>query len=303
MDCKKTVLWVCFSLLFLSFSHAQKQPVVYHHYVTSEKDMLRSLHEGGGISSFPSMRALQQQAAGVEESTVTKARLQKPGKKAMSGEQMVAERSESVLLMCRYTPPTQHPEAVEIGATGYVLGEDGVCATNYHVLQPIISQKHKLTPADSLYFVGTQSGKIYPIVEILSYNKAADIALFRIDTGGEKLKPIPVGSDLAAGASIHALTHPLWHPFYYSKGVVARTIRTDAGDPFSNRTDITADYAKGSSGGPLFDDCGNLVAMVSTTQSIYYVEQPQTSLQMVVKSAIPVSSILRLIEGRSANAR
>lgn len=296
MKCVKLVVGVCFCLF--SSAHAQQQPIVYKDYVNTEKELLRSLKEGGGVSSFTPMRALQKGMAGVEENTPVEAKLLKAGKKPMSGEWIVEERGESVLLMCRYVPSAQHSDAVEIGATGIVLTENGLCATNYHVLQPIISQKHKLTPSDSIYFVATQSGKVYGITKVLTYNKAADMAIFQVDTKGEKLKAVPIGEDLRVGATIHALTHPLWHLFYYSKGVVARTLCTDPKDPFTNRTDITADYAKGSSGGPLFDDCGNLVGMVSTTQSIYYVEQPQTSLQMVVKSIIPVSSFKRLITGK-----
>jgi len=61
---------------------------------------------------------------------------------------------------------------------------------------------------------------------------------------------------------------------------------------------VTADFAKGSSGGPLLDACGNVAGMVASTTSIYYgTEKGQKdNLQMVLKHCVPAASILKLIE-------
>ena len=71
---------------------------------------------------------------------------------------------------------------------------------------------------------------------------------------------------------------------------------TDA--TLATRSDLTADYAKGSSGSPLFNEKGNVACMVATTHSIYYdvKNNVERNLQMVVKSCVPAESVLKLIK-------
>ena len=44
---------------------------------------------------------------------------------------------------------------------------------------------------------------MYPITEILSFNKTADMTFFKVDTRGDVLTPIPLGNDLPAGTGVH----------------------------------------------------------------------------------------------------
>lgn len=286
-----------FVILFSTtlFVSGQDSNVVYKDYDNYEYKILQQLKESGNIMSFTSMPALKKQSTQIIQNNQVVAQLPAAGKKPMTGEEMVRNRKESTLLICKYSPKLVENEGVKIGATAIAVSEDGLCISNYHVFESMIDPRINLSPLDSILFVATESGKIYSINSILTYNREADIVVFKIDLKGDKIPAIPFGDDLAAGANIHALTHPYRHFFYYSDGVVARTICSDVNNPFTNRTDITADYAKGSSGGALMDDSGNLVGMVCTTQSIYYADYPQTSLQMVVKSIIPISSIKRLV--------
>ena len=94
---------------------------------------------------------------------------------------------------------------------------------------------------------------------------------------------------------MQALTNAAGYPYVYTNGVVSRTFIKESGNPFANRVEITADFAKGSSGGPIMDDRGNMVAMVSCLHPIFYVDQPPTDRQMGIKECIPVSSIVRLL--------
>lgn len=148
---------------------------------------------------------------------------------------------------------------------------------------------------DSLYYVGTRQGKTYPIRRILGYSRAGDIAFFQVDTRGDKLPCLKLGNPLEAGAEVSVISHPKQLFYMYSRGVVARNTTYGNKFPNTDRMEITADYAVGSSGAPILDNCGNIVGMVASTTGLYFDQEKKTSLQMVLKSTIPVSVIKRVL--------
>ncbi len=58
---------------------------------------------------------------------------------------------------------------------------------------------------------------------------------------------------------------------------------------------VTAEDARGSSGGPVFSNEGNVVGMVPSTQAITYSGNPNSSVQMVMKNREPGNSLRALI--------
>ena len=270
--------------------------VVYRDYTRQEAALLDSLKKEGVLPLFKGMRALRQQAQGVKESTPVNIVPRRAGKRVMTPENIIKERRASVLTVNKYQGVTTRPDMVYGWATAVVLTADGVCVTNFHVFWELLDPAAKLNPADSVIFVATEDGRAYPITEILSFNKAADMAFFKIDTRGDVLTPMPLGDDLPAGANVHLLSNPEGYPYAYTHGRVSRTIALNPGDPFSRRMEMTADFAKGSSGGPIMDDRGNMVSMVSSIRAIYFSNQPPYHLQMNVKLTIPVSSLRRVIK-------
>ena len=271
------------------------QEVVYRDYTRQEAALLDSLKKEGVLPLFKGMRALRQQARGVKESTPVNIVPRRAGKREMTPENIIKERRASVLTVNKYQGVTTRPDMVYGWATAVVLTADGVCVTNFHVFWELLEPAAKLNPADSVIFMATEDGRAYPVTEILSFNKAADMAFFKIDTRGDVLTPMPLGDDLPAGANVHLLSNPEGYPYAYTHGRVSRTIALNPGDPFSRRMEMTADFAKGSSGGPIMDDRGNMVSMVSSIRAIYFSNQPPYNLQMNVKLTIPVSSFKRLM--------
>ncbi|MFK7909115.1 MAG: serine protease [Akkermansiaceae bacterium] len=175
-------------------------------------------------------------------------------------------------------------------ATGWVLTEDGVMVTNYHVFDG----KEKAG-----FAVMTRDGQFAPVVEILAASKRDDVAIFRVKGSG--FSPIPIGSDAAVGSDLHIIAHPDSRFYTYTSGRVSRYYhKRTQGKLGPALMAVTAEFARGSSGGPVMDSAGNVVGMVSSTNSIYYPPRKKTDkqgpFQMVIRNCVPVKSIRNLIE-------
>lgn len=295
---RNKLLFIVSCCLLLSIScYAQKKAdeVVYYDYSKMETNLLDSLKKDGMMTFFGGIQALRKQAQQVKENNMVIMTPRRAEKKHLTPEEIICKSRASVLTINKYGRTLNGKEAVMGWATAVVLSEEGICVSNYHVFWELLEPSVKLNPNDSIMFVATEEGKVYPITEILSFNKNADFAIFKIDTHGEVLTPISMGNDLSAGRCVHLLSHPEGYPYSYTNGVVMRTSTTDVKDPFARRMEMTADFAKGSSGGPVMDDCGNMVGMVSSIRSIYYMTQPPYHLQMNIKLCIPISSLKQII--------
>lgn len=268
--------------------------VVYRYHGNVEEVLLDSLK--AAMPLFKGMATLKRETAGLRENMPVAAEPLRAGRKRLDGTEIAERRRESVLLMSKYLRQTTRPEEVSTWASAVVVTADGVCVTNYHVLRELIDTAATLNVRDSLLFASSESGRVYPIRRVLSYNRAADLAFFEIDTRGDELEPMPLGGDLPAGAEVWTLTNPCGYPWSVTSGVVSRAESSDPADPFARRLEITADFAKGSSGGPILDGRGNMVAMVSCIRSVYYQDYPPRDLQLNVKVTVPASVIRMLLE-------
>ncbi|MDR2283699.1 MAG: serine protease [Sphingobacterium sp.] len=178
-------------------------------------------------------------------------------------------------------------------ASGYIISEDGLIATNHHVIEGYIDSKNGKNLAMSIQ---TSNGDVYLVEEIVSCFKDADLAIVRVDTKGKKLTPLPLGNTAKVGENVFVMSNPAPMINYFSTGKVARNyIESASKSERLPQTDITADYAAGSSGAPIVDQYGNLISTVSSTRSIYYDMREQKNLQMVVKNTKPVVLLKELI--------
>jgi len=296
---RSLVLLICLAGFCFHCWAVRPNDVKYINYGVYEDTVRIRLMERCKTVPFTNVKTLREQAQTLTEFSRAQFTPEKISKKNISVPELVKLRRKGVLVICMYSPPTNplRNGTVLVGATAIVLSKDGVCASNYHVFQSFLDKNADVSRHDSLMFAVSEDGEVYSIDKVLASNKNADAAIFRINPRGDQLYPIPMGNDVETGTRVHAITHVGGtHLYYYSQGVVARTVNWDC-IPWGNRTDITADYAKGSSGGPIMDDRANLVAMVSTTHSVYFGSDEttyQSPFQMTVKSTIPVSSLRRL---------
>lgn len=219
-----------------------------------------------------------------------------PQDKAMTPEELYRSRYESALMFGKMYSCGECPKMhVSLIATATPVTADGVCLTNYHMIHPIVSGDPALCKGDSVYFVADRDGQCYPVIEVLAYSRDQDATVIRVDTRGNSLQAIPLGNPAETGQHINLISHPKQMLYTYTQGYVTRnTLYNYPNRPILDLMEISADFAEGSSGGPIMDDCGNLVAMVKGTNTIFYDEE-RRSPQMVLKVTIPVKSLKGLL--------
>jgi len=239
--------------------------------------------------------------------------------KALRPDEIYQNRLHSVLVIATIGPCTDdtcpwpgHP-VVRSNATAFALTSDGVCVTNYHVFAD--------PGEDEFMVVSTASGVVYPVDRIIAATKHDDVAVFRIDTRGDRFEPVPLRSDAPIGATVAVISHPERHFFTMTTGAIARRslhrgdltgahssrrsppkatppelpIDVPDSDRLTAALEITAEYALGSSGGPVLDEWGNAVGMVCATDTLYAEPETKQEPQAVVRTCVPAESILRLL--------
>ena len=182
-------------------------------------------------------------------------------------------------------------------AGGFVISEDGLAVTNYHVLD---GNKEAAT-----FGAMTHDGRVSAVEEVLAASKADDVAVVRL-AKANGLTPVALSSEARAGDSVAVGSHPKGQFYTYTEGVVSRYAQRPRAGKSVVIMEITADYAVGSSGSPVFDEYGNVVGVVASTHFLFANpkgkgEKPSAA-QMVVKSCVLVSSILNLLNGEKAES-
>lgn len=166
-------------------------------------------------------------------------------------------------------------------AGGVIIHPDGLALTNYHVLD---------NSQGIVFGAMTSDGQIYAIEEVVAASEIDDIALIRL-RHGEELPYVPLRNTIATGDELFVISHPDGFFHTLTKGYLSRKYLTpEAKVP---RLQITADFAKGSSGAGIFNTAGELVGLTTATNSIYSetADKSPGHLQMVIKSGVPISSV------------
>lgn len=177
-------------------------------------------------------------------------------------------------------------------ATGWIFSPDGLIVTNFHVLDKNDANTMGVMTAD---------GEVFAIKEVLAGDKAGDAAIFRIDTGGKSLPFLRLADGVAPGEDVQIISHPKGRFYFLSRGVVSRFQR-QKGRNNGNAVwmSVTADYAVGSSGGPVFNPKGEVVGMVSSTSPALTDEGKGKAthgenVQMVFKDCVSLDTLRGMI--------
>jgi len=135
--------------------------------------------------------------------------------------------------------------------TGFVVDEQGVIATNFHV----IGEHREFT-------VELADGTLCKPTEILAIDRSRDLALFRIDQSGLPTLPLGDSSKIEPGQSVLSVGNPLGYDLSVSQGVVAAIRELEFGDG-RPMVQVAIPIEAGSSGSPVVDRNGEVLAMLT----------------------------------------
>ncbi|MDE6377476.1 MAG: serine protease [Duncaniella sp.] len=188
--------------------------------------------------------------------------------------------------------PFANADSAYSNASAVALTPDGLVATNYHVVADLVidGTLGKEKPGDKARFVMDYDGDVYPVTSVLYIDPINDLSIIRVDASAKPLTPAPLGPDLAPGSAVYCLSNPSGAYFHFTEGQVSNNTGTLDKRTGYNKyiMEITSDYGVGASGGPIFDSCGNLAALVSSTFSLYAQPQQFRNFQMSYKQTVPV---------------
>ena len=206
----------------------------------------------------------------------------------MSPSQIYKQHSNSVLVigpgvyLCKKCP-NPHYEA----ASGFIISEDGLAITCYHVMENFKNNDIAAMTFDK---------KVHQIEKILRVDKKKDLVLLKLK--GKGFKPLPISYNLRTGMNVSIISHPSTIFYTLSNGIVTRRYYSQENKNLGVRFFSTsADFAVSSSGGPVFDDKGNVVGIVANTMTLYDDQDKKSpDPQMVVKGCLDSQNLQKLLD-------
>lgn len=207
------------------------------------------LHQAGRTRTDQELRKhLSRRAATVA--------LPKPSTEEVTDRELYRRACESLFIVCSLYQSKDSEEWETSLATAFVVAPDGVLTTSCHVFE-------NEDQADAVVVMDIHE-RVYPVRELLAVNREADTCLFRIEASN--LRPLPLAADAPPGTRIRVLGHPGDSFYFLSEGLISNYEKDHDRIVWMN---VTADFGQGSSGGPVLDECGNVVGQVSRTFTLY----------------------------------
>lgn len=134
--------------------------------------------------------------------------------------------------------------------SGFIVSADGMIVTNNHVVQNAAKVTVKLS-----------DGSRYT-AEVIGTDPMTDVALIRIDTG----TPLPAltwgaSDQMRAGDEVVAVGNPFGLGGTVTAGIVSAMSRDINSGPFDDFIQTDAAINRGNSGGPLFNNAGEVIGV------------------------------------------
>lgn len=136
--------------------------------------------------------------------------------------------------------------------SGFVVGEEGVIVTNYHVLEGATSAE-----------VQFNDGRKEPVAGIFKVDHERDLIVFKINVPQGGVKSLSVADSLPAkGINVATFGAPRGLSFTTSEGIVSGLRNAkEVGHAAGNYVQTTAAISGGNSGGPLVNMYGEVIGV------------------------------------------
>lgn len=152
------------------------------------------------------------------------------------------------------------------------LSEQVVCAGVFLARDTLLTAQHCIENRLPSLVVRPYDGKDVQASAVVMESRERDLAVLRLHQPVEQARPAPLSTDVAVGDDVFVIGSPLGQSFVLTQGVISKIYPHLA---FSNptREDVLgtkrqqilltdAGAISGNSGGPLFDEGGNLLGII-----------------------------------------
>lgn len=163
-------------------------------------------------------------------------------------EELAAEATRAVVLIDAETPSGNRQ------GSGFLVDANGRILTNYHVIRDARSLRVKLS-----------SGDMYDVVTVLATDDRRDLAVIQV--AGFDLPALPLGNSdsVRIGHPVVLIGSPLGLENTVTTGVLSGRRQEPEGFQLMQ---ISAPASRGSSGGPVLSQNGNVVAIASSQMQV-----------------------------------
>lgn len=150
-----------------------------------------------------------------------------------------------------------------VSGSGFFISEDGYLLTNYHVIEYAAEYG---SPAKVFAHDGTEY-----IASLVGVDPDNDIAVLQVDASGLNFAPLGNSDGIRVGDEVYAVGNPLGElQFSMTTGSISATnrlISTQEAAPAINMFQIDAAVNQGNSGGPVYDNTGEVIGIVTAKYS------------------------------------
>ncbi|MEG2526804.1 MAG: trypsin-like peptidase domain-containing protein, partial [Oscillospiraceae bacterium] len=209
----------------------------------------------------------------------------------LTGEQIYSlgcEQAVGVTTEITYTNFLGMQTTSPISGSGFIVTSDGYILTNYHVVKNAHLGGYKVSV---VMFDGTSYD-----AKIVGVEEASDIAVLKIDATGLSAATLGDSGNMKVGQTVYALGNPLGElNFTLTSGMVSAldreiTTRDESTQLITtnNMFQIDAAVNSGNSGGPVYNDKGEVIGIVTAKFSSAGVEG--------LGFAIPINDVVTMVD-------